>query len=231
MLIDSCVSLNILLRNYMFLYTFHLIWLFITDMACYFMEMTTPKIIFCTKKPVNIILQAIKQKSVSPLIVIFGEHPETISFSDVLKGHSDEEIANFRYLELDNIKKTVCILHSSGTTGMPKGVEYSNYGLINNIIHNNSHMANKTALWYSSIYWISGVLFNLKLIVQNAKAIIYPEFDEEMTCRLIDKYKVGKYNVTGDFSREIIRFICIKRSWMNIHWEKTYREQKNNYLW
>ncbi|XP_029176790.1 4-coumarate--CoA ligase 1-like [Nylanderia fulva] len=45
-------------------------------------------------------------------------------------------------------------------------------------------------MWFSSLYWISGIMMNLKSIVQGAKAIIYPEFNEEMTCTLIEKYKI-----------------------------------------
>jgi len=152
----------------------------------------TPKIIFCTKKPINMILKAMKNKN-SPIVVVYGDHPGTIPFSKVLSGYSDAQIANFRYLELDDIKKTSCIMHSSGTTGIPKGIELSNYGLLMCFENKQFLYLTKTiSLWFSSLYWISGVIMNLCSIVQGNQAIIYPHFDEEMICRLIQKYKVRR---------------------------------------
>lgn len=148
-----------------------------------------PKAVFCTKKSVDVVLQALADKKCDSIVVVFGGHPGTIAFSDVLSGHSDAQIANFRYTELDHPDQTFCILHSSGTTGMPKGVEISASCMHRIIESSNINVAN-IALWFSSLYWISGVMMNLKAIVGGIKVIIYPHFDEEMTCRLIGKYKV-----------------------------------------
>jgi len=123
-------------------------------------------------------------------MVVFGKHAGAISFSDILRNCNDTEVANFRYAELDDIKKTACIMHSSGTTGMPKGVELSNYNMLLISQDNILDMANVPTLWFSSLYWISGVMLNMKAITQGAKVILYPEFHEEMTCQLIEKYKV-----------------------------------------
>jgi len=152
-----------------------------------------PKIIFCTMKPMNVILKAMKNKNYSPIVVVYGEHPDTIPFSKALDSYSDTQVANFRYLELDDIKKTSCIIHSSGTTGMPKGVELSNYGLLM-CLENKAflHLTKRVSLWFSSLYWISGVIMNLISIVHGNQVIIYPHFDEEMTCQLIEKYKVKR---------------------------------------
>ncbi|KMQ87292.1 luciferin 4-monooxygenase [Lasius niger] len=160
--------------------------------ALHLMQLTKPKIIFCNEKSANVILSAAKENNYSPTIAVFGHHPDTISFSDILNTCRDAEVAKFRYVELDDIKKTVCIMHSSGTTGMPKGVEMSNYCLLLISENKNLDMTNGVLIWFSSLYWISGVMMNFKAIAQGAKVIIYPEFDEETTCLLIEKYKVRK---------------------------------------
>lgn len=149
-----------------------------------------PKIIFCNEKSVDVVLRAIKEKNCNSTVVVFGKHVGSTSFSDVLRSSNDAEVANFRYIELNDIKKTACIIHSSGTTGLPKGVELSNYTLLVISEDNNLNMVNVPTLWFSSLYWISGVLLNMKAISQGAKVIIYPEFDEEMTCKLIEKFEV-----------------------------------------
>jgi len=164
------------------------------ETALHVMQLTTPKVIFCSEKPVNVILSAMKESNCNAMIVVFGNHPNAISFSDILNMYSNAEVANFRFAEVDDIKKTTCIMHSSGTTGMPKGVEMSNYCLLRISEDKNLDMSNAVSIWFSSLYWISGILMNLKSIVQGAKVIIYPEFDEEMTCQLIEKYKVSIIN-------------------------------------
>jgi len=157
-------------------------------MANHMLQLMMPKIIFCTKKSVDVILKA--TKNCNPIIVVYGDHPDTISFSKVLSGYSDAQVASFRYLELDDIKKTSCILHSSGTTGMPKGVELSNYSLLLDAQIKDSMNVSMVAMWFSSLYWLTGLLFSIRSIARGVKIIIYPRFDEEMTCRLIQKYKV-----------------------------------------
>lgn len=160
------------------------------ETALHVMQLTRPKIIFCSEKSTNVILNALKENNCNSTIAVFGHHPDTISFSNILNTYSDAEVANFRYIEVDDIKKTVCIMHSSGTTGMPKGVEMSNYCLLFVSENKNLDMTNAVSIWFSSLYWVTGVMMNFKAIAQGAKVIIYPEFDEEMTCLLIEKYKV-----------------------------------------
>lgn len=164
------------------------------ETALYFLQLTMPKVIFCNETSVDVILRALKEKNCSVTVVVFGKRDNTISFSDVLKNCNDEEVANFRYVKVDDLKKTVCIMHSSGTTGMPKGVELPNNYITMSVLtvsqEKNWYTKNKPSLWFSSLYWISGILMNFNSITNNSKIILYPQFDEEILCRLIEKYKV-----------------------------------------
>ncbi|XP_025073305.1 luciferin 4-monooxygenase-like [Pogonomyrmex barbatus] len=182
--------------------------------ALHVLQLTTPKVIFCSEKCVDVVLSAMKETNRSSIMVVFGKHAGAISFSDVLKSCSDADVKNFRYVELDDIKKTACILHSSGTTGMPKGVELSNYTLAFVSQDNNLNVANMPTLWFSSLYWISGVMMNMKSIIQGAAVILYPEFDEEMTCRLIEKYKVAILFLSTSMINRFLRAGYVK----NIHY-------------
>jgi len=161
-----------------------------SETILYFLQMTTPKMIFCSEKSVNVVLSAIKKLNCNSTVVVFGKHIDAISFSDILKNCNDTEVTNFRYAELDDIKKTACIMHSSGTTGMPKGVELSNYVMLILSKENMMNMTDMPTLWFSFLYWMTAIILNFNGIMQGTKAIIYPEFDEEMTCQLIEKYKV-----------------------------------------
>ncbi|XP_020290414.1 4-coumarate--CoA ligase 1-like [Pseudomyrmex gracilis] len=157
--------------------------------ALHCIKLVKPKAIFCTAKPLDVIRKVLKETNYNIKVVVFDDNSDAFSFSDILNGYNDAEVANFRYVEHDSLKKTACILYSSGTTGMPKGVELSNYTLVN-LAFEESVDVNEVMLWFSSLYWISGVFLNLAAIVHGGKVLLYPIFDEEMTCMLIEKFKV-----------------------------------------
>ncbi|XP_039309199.1 acetyl-coenzyme A synthetase [Solenopsis invicta] len=177
----------------------------------YYLQMMTPKIIFCSEKSVHAVLSAVKKQNYSCKVVVFGKHAGATSFFDILKNCNDAETANFRYVKLDDIKQTACILHSSGTTGMPKGIELSNYSMIALIQTNNMNVTNMPSLWYSSLYWMTGIIMNFCGIAQSFTAIIYPEFDEEMTCRLIEKYKIQDVFLSTNMANRLLKTGYVKK--------------------
>ncbi|XP_011690711.1 PREDICTED: uncharacterized protein LOC105451753 [Wasmannia auropunctata] len=177
----------------------------------YFLQMMTPKIIFCSEKSVDVVLSAIKEKNYNATVVVFGKHTGAISFSDILRNCNDTEVTNFRYIELDDIKKTACILHSSGTTGMPKGVELSNCAVLIVSQQITTNTANVPSIWFSTLFWITGLFMNFSGIVQGTKAIIYPEFEEEMTCRLIEKYKIQVAFFSTSIISRLLKSGCVQK--------------------
>ncbi|XP_067204254.1 uncharacterized protein [Linepithema humile] len=176
--------------------------------ALHFLQLCEPKVIFCSKLSLDIIQSAIMKTNYDPIIVVFGNHPDAIPFANILNNYSNMEVANFRYAKLDNIKRTVCIIHSSGTTGMPKSVELSNYTLMMISI---DQKFTAVTLWFTTLYWISGVVMNVRSITQGAKVIIYPEFDEEMTCKLIEKYEIVMLFLSTSMINRFLRAGYVKK--------------------
>jgi len=158
--------------------------------ALHFLQLTTPKVIFCNEESAGIVLGAVKEQNCNSTVVVFGKHVGAISFSDILNNCNDKEVANFRYDELDDLKKTICIMHTSGTSGLPKGVELSNYAMLLLSSEKSMGMNYSSALWFSSLYWLSGIMMNFNIIANGGRTTLYPKFDEEITCQLVDKYKV-----------------------------------------
>lgn len=139
----------------------------------------------------GVISEAAKIELYHLKMVCFGYYPGTTLFSETLKGHTESAVKNFRCREINDPSHTGLILFSSGTTGMPKGVQISHKALINALdpmagFSLNAHVP----MWFSSLYWISGSLLSLKSIVSCTKKIIGPEFDEKVTCEIIEKFKV-----------------------------------------
>jgi len=77
---------------------------------------------------------------------------------------------------------------------MPKGVELSNYSILVLSQDLSISLVKVVAMWFSSLYWLSGLIMNMKSIVQGVKVILYSDFEEEMIYKLIEKYKVRGYD-------------------------------------
>ncbi|XP_076297963.1 uncharacterized protein LOC143217491 isoform X2 [Lasioglossum baleicum] len=176
------------------------------NFACHFMRLTEPKVIFANEKSVSIIMDAAKIEDLEAKIVTFGEHPSTVPFSDVLQGHSKSEMANFRCLKINDLSDTVFILLSSGTTGLPKGVELSHKTLLEALEASNLTMANQIPLWFSSMYWISGLYFNFMTIANNVTKLIAPEFQPQRACEIMEKYKVSWSMLSTSMANRFIRY-------------------------
>ncbi|XP_047362961.1 4-coumarate--CoA ligase 1-like isoform X1 [Vespa velutina] len=158
--------------------------------ARYFMKLSGAKIVFADENSVRTILEAAKLDNNNIKVVVFGKASNVLSFAKVLEGHSKSEVENFECAQIDNIHDTAALLYSSGTTGLPKGVTISHFALLCNLIISNNIRTDGIPFWVSSYFWISGVLLTLSCIVNYCQRLLYPTFEEEMTCKIIEKYKV-----------------------------------------
>ncbi|KAI4477209.1 hypothetical protein M0802_014771 [Mischocyttarus mexicanus] len=154
------------------------------------MKLSGAKIVFADENSVNTILEAAKLDNNDIVIVVFGETSKALPFSKIINGHQKSEVENFQCTPIDNIYDTAVILYSSGTTGLPKGVELSHFAILCHLIMPSGLDTNGIPLWLSSYFWISGVLLTLSCLVNYCKRLLYPKFDEEMTCKIIQKHKI-----------------------------------------
>ncbi|XP_076649557.1 luciferin 4-monooxygenase-like [Halictus rubicundus] len=178
-----------------------------TNLAGYFMRLTEPKVIFANEKSVRVILDAAKIEDLEAKVVTFGEYPGTVSFSDVLQGHSKPEVANFRCQEIEDLSDTAFILCSSGTTGLPKGVELTHRTLLNALNQSPQlRMSDKIPLWFSSLYWISGLFLSFLAITSRVTKIIPPEFQPQKVCEILEKYKVSWLMLSTSMANRFVRY-------------------------
>ncbi|XP_033364444.1 4-coumarate--CoA ligase 1-like [Bombus vosnesenskii] len=177
------------------------------QLARYFLALSQPKVIFANEKSVAVISEAAKIELYHLKMVCFGYYPGTTLFSETLKGHTESAVKNFRCREINDPSYTGLILFSSGTTGMPKGVQISHKALLNALDTKTGFSLNAhVTMWFSSLYWISGSVLSLKSIVSSTKKIIGPEFDGKATCEIIEKFKVTWLMLSTSMANRLARY-------------------------
>lgn len=91
---------------------------------------------------------------------------------------------------IDSSKLCSAILCSSGTTGLSKATMLSSAQCIQLI--RPYPIINPTILCFSSLYWLSGLLFLLYSLGNASKRVITKrKFSPLLTCHLIEKYKIN----------------------------------------
>ena len=137
--------------------------------------------------------KVLKEENIESKIVIFGNVAGFESFDDIIKKQSVEEVENFQCHPV-HPDDDALMLFSSGSTGLPKGVQHSYRG-----VHYNIHKFSCTfqdaeqmvSMFSSSLYWISGTLCTLRCLLSTSRAIVVDSPSPEELCRNIEKFKVN----------------------------------------
>lgn len=140
----------------------------------------------------KIMAQATVDEKVTAEIITFDVDPKYQSFQQVIENQEVKEIDRFRCTPIVNLDQIGIIICSSGSTGPCKAVMLSHSALINHMLHDDSFAAKdeEIVMWFSSFRWISGTLLPLQSIYFYKTSIICSQYNEEMTCKLIETYNV-----------------------------------------
>lgn len=156
------------------------------------LNLIKPKIMFVDMESLPFMERCLNESGVNTEVVVFGESAKYSNFSEYLEFQADED--KFQPVVIDNIKETIIIMFSSGTTGFPKGICLSHYGFLSQCSGRGRtswyNTGKAVSLLYTTLYWISAVVTLTKCIIEGNSRVVCEKFDPVNTWKLIEKYKV-----------------------------------------
>lgn len=171
----------------------------------YGIEMVKPKFIFASLKSVQLIEECILDHDEKPQLIVFGKESKYPDFSEFCLAKSKEEEDKFKPLEV-HCRKTALVYFSSGTTGLPKGIELNHYGLINGnhpgILGNDSIF--ETILHFTTLYWITAMVCLIMACHSGGRRVIAAKYTPELLLKTIEKYKVTFIVTAPLFLQEVM---------------------------
>ncbi|XP_055609106.1 uncharacterized protein LOC129756297 [Uranotaenia lowii] len=150
-----------------------------------------PRLVFCDQETLPEMEVALGMIALKPELVILGQKVEGYRhITDLLKPTGREETFVPTRFE-DPSKQLAIIVCSSGTTGRSKGVCLSHSLCIAHFIGVMGCYPPDILLCFSSLYWLSGVVFLLLGTVTGAVRVITRElFNPDLAFDIIEKYRV-----------------------------------------
>ena len=163
----------------------------------HFLTLTRPKIVFATEETVDFILEVSTALGFDTKFIVLGKRSHLQSLDDIIDIYDSKLVKEFRCTDLPNIDHPLCMLYTSGSSGLPKAVVHShkNFFSITLTIRIPSEKETLiTSLPFASISWISSVVRMFKGVVGPETKIVFSEFSEERTFEIIERFKASWEN-------------------------------------
>lgn len=100
------------------------------------LNLSKPKIVFCSKQTIERITKVAKNNKFIKKIVVFSDTPtnqHVYSFNQLMEDQTIPSQAFLNCLKADKNEDVALIVCSSGTTGLPKGVQLSQSNVLSTL--------------------------------------------------------------------------------------------------
>ncbi|KAH8312644.1 hypothetical protein KR044_011858 [Drosophila immigrans] len=161
-------------------------------------NLSHPKIIFASKMTVDRVAKVAKNnKFVKAIIALSGSstnHPHVHSFTDLMNNDKYKTSPDFLSPEANKSEDVALIVCSSGTTGLPKGVQLTQSNLLATLdsqIQPTMMPLNEISL-LTVIPWFHafGCLTLITTATMGTRLVYLPKFEENLFLSAIEKYRV-----------------------------------------
>ncbi|ALC45981.1 CG6178 [Drosophila busckii] len=161
-------------------------------------NLSHPKIIFASKMTVDLVAKVAKRnKFVKGIIALSGSsknHPNVYSFTELMSNDKFKTPADFTSPLANKIEDVALIVCSSGTTGLPKGVQLTQFNLLATLdsqIQPTMMPLNEITL-LTVIPWFHafGCLTLITCACMGTRLVYLPKFEENLFLGAIEKYRV-----------------------------------------
>lgn len=150
-----------------------------------------PKLIFSNEKAADKIIEALELENSTAKLIVFGKHSNLTSLDDIINEQTQEDIDNFELVNVKSPQDIATIILSSGSSGNPKGTMLGNKLQLPPHPHHVSPNTTVRYMWYSTLEWISGLLFTFLSIETRGTRIIPASNDStDRFYQNVEKYKV-----------------------------------------
>uniref|UniRef100_A0A182VS70 Luciferin 4-monooxygenase n=1 Tax=Anopheles minimus TaxID=112268 RepID=A0A182VS70_9DIPT len=166
-------------------------------------ELANPKLIFISPDVLEKLMQTLRaMNGPKPRVVLCGEHsaasqyPELIPFANLLKD-GPTDLTRYRPEPVNKAGQVALIVLSSGTTGLPKGVELTHQSIIATIAHSKESAKmielpdQLVALAVTPLFHVVAGVGLLNMVTNNCRCVVMPRFDPHLFLSCIEKYRVN----------------------------------------
>jgi len=101
-----------------------------------------------------------------------------------------QEEDDFKPVPAKDLKDTVAILFSSGTSGLAKGICLNHYGMLSACYTVGHLLPTQRSLPFASFYWISSVCLLMCTTMYGGSRVVVPRFNANEIWKLFSTYKV-----------------------------------------
>jgi acyl-CoA synthetase (AMP-forming)/AMP-acid ligase II len=125
--------------------------------------------------------------------------PDMQNYEAVLSSHSPAQVPSAKVPE----DETVCIMYTSGTTGLPKGAMLTHANIISTFYEKNT-IPSGNLLVNVPMYHIAGVLSTLTTLERGDTLVILSQFEPNVFLETIEKEKISTTYVVPTMLRAIL---------------------------
>ncbi|XP_029178686.1 4-coumarate--CoA ligase 1 [Nylanderia fulva] len=160
------------------------------------LTISKPKYIFVSAIALNNLKNIFKELHWSPRVLLLNDYGNIdvswISMNKVISSISDDNMDNFEAVPVDVNNHVTAILCSSGTTGLAKGVMWTDKN-INTIIRmfiSSPYVATTMSLALLPFFHSYSFTVLVIRLIGGGSGVILSRFEEELFLQLIEKYKI-----------------------------------------